>query len=139
MKKTYFFGDENKKFLFSKVLIFSSVFISLLCIICIVTLSIIFSSNNIFIDSTVLVTAIGLLGSICITALVFSLKKSQAENTTKIYMQMYKDIYMLKKNIDDSDLENFINEMEQQTINKMTDNLDAVLQDATSIIEKQDF
>ena len=77
-----------------------------------------------------LITAAGVLGS---TAVVWNLKKSQAENTIKIYLSAYKEIIELKQ--DDS----LINDMEEQIITKIDDCIEENLNDATTLIEKQEI
>ena len=77
-----------------------------------------------------LITAAGALGS---TAVVWNLKKSQAENTIKIYLSAYKEIIELKQ--DDS----LINDMEEQIITKIDGCIEENLNDATTLIEKQEI
>lgn len=77
-----------------------------------------------------LIAAAGTLGS---TAVVWNLKKSQAENTIKIYLSAYKEIIELKQ--DDSLIDN----MEEQIISKIDDCIEGNLNDATTLIEKQEI
>ena len=77
-----------------------------------------------------LVTAAGALGS---TAVVWNLKKSQAENTIKIYLSAYKEIIELKQD------NSLINNMEEQIITKIDDCVEENLNDATTLIEKQEI
>ena len=77
-----------------------------------------------------LVTAAGTLGS---TAVVWNLKKSQAENTIKIYLSAYKEIIELKQD------NSLINNMEEQIITKIDDCVEENLNDATTLIEKQEI
>lgn len=77
-----------------------------------------------------LITAAGALGS---TAVVWNLKKSQAENTIKIYLSAYKEIIELKQD------NSLINNMEEQIITKIDDCVEENLNDATTLIEKQEI
>ena len=77
-----------------------------------------------------LITAAGVLGS---TAVVWNLKKSQAENTIKIYLSAYKEIIELKQ--DDSLIDN----IGEQIIGKIDDCIEENLNDATTLIEKQEI
>ena len=77
-----------------------------------------------------LITAAGALGS---TAVIWNLKKSQAENTIKIYLSAYKEIIELKQ--DDSLIDN----MEEQIITKIDGCIEENLNDATTLIEKQEI
>ena len=67
------------------------------------------------------------------TAVIWNLKKSQAENTIKIYLSAYKEIIELKQ--DDS----LINDMEEQIITKIDGCIEENLNDATTLIEKQEI
>ena len=75
-----------------------------------------------------LIAAAGTLGS---TAVVWNLKKSQAENTIKIYVSAYEGIIELKQD------NSLINNMEEQIITKIDDCVEEHLNDATTLIEKQ--
>ena len=77
-----------------------------------------------------LVTAAGALGS---TAVIWNLKKSQAENTIKIYLSAYKEIIELKQD------NSLINNIEEQIITKIDDCVEENLNDATTLIEKQEI
>ena len=77
-----------------------------------------------------LITAAGTLGS---TAVIWNLKKSQAENTIKIYLSAYKEIIELKQ--DDSLIDN----IGEQIIGKIDDCIEENLNDATTLIEKQEI
>ena len=77
-----------------------------------------------------LITAAGTLGS---TAVIWNLKKSQAENTIKIYLSAYKEIIELKQD------NSLINNIEEQIITKIDDCVEENLNDATTLIEKQEI
>ena len=125
-------GDEYKKYQFSKTLVFISVLFSLVGIIGIVLISILLD-----IDSSVLVTASGALGTICVTSLVWSLKKSQAENTAKIYISVYKEIDTIKRRNSPEEANEFLTQAEQSITCQLLSNIDNSMSDATSLIERQ--
>ena len=123
------FGDSKSNGpQFSKLITTLSVFIVIVTLIMIPILAIYWElATEICIS---LVTAAGALGS---TAVIWNLKKSQAENTIKIYLSAYKEIIELKQ--DDS----LINDMEEQIIAKIDGCIEENLNDATTLIEKQEI
>lgn len=125
-------GDENKKVQYSKMLVLIAVIFSLLGITTMVLLSIILN-----IDSSVIVTTIGALGTICVTALVWSLKKAQSENTAKIYVGIYKEIDDIKRKNDPADADEFLIQAEQNITGQLLSSIDNSMNDATSLIERQ--
>lgn len=125
-----FFGDSNSNGpQYSKVIIF-------ICLV-VATLSFIaaFLGSFFMLSETVATALIAAGGTIGMTAVVFYLKKSQAENTIKLYLYSYKEILKMKK--EDGDLE-FIDMAGEDMLNKMNSTLDTALEDATSPIEKQE-
>jgi hypothetical protein len=129
-QKKHFFGDTDGP-QYSKVITF-------LCImIAIVTFLIATIGATCFMMpesvAAALITAGGCIG---VTAVVWNLKKSQAENTIKLYLYSYKEILKLQK--EDPDLE-FINIAEDKILTKMENALDTALDEATTPIERQDI
>ena len=129
-QKKHFFGDADGP-QYSKVITF-------LCImIAIVTFLIATMGATCFMMpesvAAALITAGGCIG---VTAVVWNLKKSQAENTIKLYLYSYKEIFKLQK--EDPDLE-FIDIAEDKILSKMEDALDTALNEATTPIERQDI
>ena len=89
-------------------------------------------------SETLLITIIGGCSTILATTLIFYLKKSQAENTMKIYLTAYKQIVDIKKE-NNEDIDIFLENAENNILNKLNNNLDNVMDDATTIIEKQNI
>ena len=89
-------------------------------------------------SETLLITIIGGCSTILATTLIFYLKKSQAENTMKIYLSAYKQIVDIKKE-NNEDIDIFLENAENNILNKLNNNLDNVMDDATTIIEKQNI
>lgn len=125
-------GDNNKKYQYSKVIVLVSILFSLIGMVGMVIISILLE-----IDSSVLVTTIGALGTICVTSLVWSLKKSQAENTAKIYISVYREIDELKRKNSPEDADEFLEQAEQSITGQLLSNIDNSMSDATSLIERQ--
>lgn len=122
---------KEKRFQYSKVLVSSVVLISLIGIFISIILAWIYQ-----LDSTVACAAITLFGGIIATAVLFSLKKSQAENTVKIYLGAYKDILEMKKQYSEDSSE-LVNNLEMNVLGKVETTLNTSLDEATAPIEKQ--
>lgn len=90
------------------------------------------------IDISIAISIITACGTILATTLIFYLKKSQAENTLKIYLSTYKEIINIKKE-NNEDIDNIIEDVENDMMSKMTSTLDDAIYNATSPIERQDL
>ena len=123
------FGDSKSNGpQFSKLITILCVLIVIVTLIMIPILAIYWElATEIYIS---LVTAAGALGS---TAVIWNLKKSQAENTIKIYLSAYKEIIELKQD------NSLIDNMEEQIITKVDSCIEENLNDATTLIEKQEI
>jgi hypothetical protein len=86
------------------------------------------------ISETVSVALIGVWGAVLTTTIVFYLRKSQAENTIKIYMGSYKEILKLKKKYGE-DCDELINQMENGMEDRIGNTLNSSLDEATAPIE----
>lgn len=84
--------------------------------------------------SAALIASFGCLG---VTSVVWLMKKSQTENTVKIYMSAYKEIIEYKREMGDCS-EELIDSIENDMLDKMNGTLNDALYDSTSLIEKQD-
>jgi hypothetical protein len=122
---------KEKRFQYSKILVSSVVLISLIGIFISIILAWIYQ-----LDSTVACAAITLFGGIIATTVLFSLKKSQAENTVKIYLGAYKDILEMKKQYSEDSSE-LVNNLEMNVLGKVETTLNTSLDEATAPIEKQ--
>lgn len=130
-QKKSFFGDSGtNKPQYSKVITFMCIIVAIISFICALIGSIFF-----MLSETVAAALIASGGCLGITAVVWNLKKSQAENTIKLYLYAYKEILNIKK--EDGDLE-IIDLAADSVLNKMNSTLDIALDDATSPIERQD-
>lgn len=125
---------NDNKIQFSKIIIISClIFAILTCAVAVL----------IPMPDTVSIALIAAGDGIASTAVVFNLKKSQAENTLKIYMSAYERILNLKHQYstdgiqDEADdaAENFENKL----LNRIDQSFDEQLDNATSIIEKQEI
>lgn len=113
---------------FSKIITILCIGVTLLFLITVPVLSIIFNLTEPI--CAALITAAGVLGS---TAVVWNLKKSQAENTIKIYLSAYKEIIKLKQD------SNLIDNVEEHLIDNIDKCIEENLTDATNLIEKQEI
>ena len=113
---------------FSKIITILCIGVTLLFLITIPVLSIIFNLTEPI--CVALITAAEVFGS---TAVVWNLKKSQAENTIKIYLSAYKEIIELKQD------SNLIDNVEEHLIDNIDKCIEENLTDATNLIEKQEI
>ena len=90
------------------------------------------------VPESVVCALIAAAGGCWMTAVVWYLKKSQAENTMKMYLSAYKDIASFKV-ANGEDAEETLNQVEDNLLYKMGYAIDANLDEATSPIEKQDI
>ncbi len=122
---------EDKKFQFSKIVI-------ILCIIFAILTCII--ASFVPMAEGIAIALITAGGGIASTAIVFNLRKSQAENTLKIYMSAYERILELKHQYDnEEDIDETCDKIEDKIIDKIDQTFDNHMDDATSIIEKQEI
>ncbi len=124
---------KEKKIQFSKVTV---VFCLLVAVLGMVGVG--FATTFYALDMTVGAAIVAACGCLGVTAEVWSLKKSQAENTVKIYLGAYRDILELKKQYSE-DVTDTITEMESDILGKVDETLDNTLSDATAAIERQDI
>lgn len=130
-KKSLFGDSKSNGPQYSKVITFICVMITVLSFAAAFVGCIWFG-----LPETVAVTLITASGGIGATGVVWNLKKSQAENTIKLYVSSYKEILEMKK--EDGDLE-FIDVAEQKMINNLESTFDISMGEATAVIEKQEF
>lgn len=93
-----------------------------------------------FLAETVACAIVGVCGSLAITAVVWMLKKSQAENTMKIYMSAYEEL--MKPPLGASESEDAFliqQQMKEKLINGMNNVIDVALAESTSPIEKHEI
>lgn len=119
-------------FQFSKIIVALCIGLSILGVTVAATLGIFGISDVI---ATAIVSACGCMG---ITSIVWYLKKAQSENTVKIYLNAYKEILSLKFKNGESNSE-IINQMEDEMLCKLNSNLHMAMDDANSLIERQDI
>ena len=112
---------------FSKIIVLLCVIIGILGISATIAISIIFGLSEALSAAT-----IGVFGCVFTTAVIFYLKKSQSENTVRMYVEAYKEIAEIKG--DNSILEG----LGDNLVDKMTCSLDSTLEDGTSLIERVD-
>jgi hypothetical protein len=86
--------------------------------------------------ASVAIAIIGICGSMATTTMIWNLKKSQSENTMRIYMSTYKEILKLKQEFGNTEECNeLIDSMEQNIQGKIDSNLNNSIDDANSTIE----
>lgn len=116
---------------FSKIIVIISIIIAAVGVLLAICMPI---------SETVSVALIGVCGSIAATTIIWSLKKSQAENTMKIYMSTYKEILKLKREFgEEEECINLIDSMEDNMQNKIDGNINNNIDDANATIEKVDL
>lgn len=122
----------NNKFQFSKIVIAICISITIFGILFSVLGSIIFGLSEVV--ASAVITACGCIG---VTSIVWYLKKSQAENTVKIYLGAYEKILKMKKEINE-DTSETLNQMEYEILGKLNSNISIAMDEATAPIERQD-
>ena len=85
------------------------------------------------VSESIICALIAAAGGCGMTAVVWYLKKSQAENTMKMYLSAYKEIAEMKQDM------SILDSMEEKILEEMEESIDMTLDDATSLIEKQDI
>ena len=116
---------------FSKVIVLICLGIMVIGIVAALVVATIFNLVEV---PVALITACGAVG---VTAVVWNLKKSQTENTVKIYTEAYKDMIKFKKEmgIKEDDL---MSGIENGIVDKMKGSIGEALIDSTTLIEKQE-
>ena len=119
---------DEKQFQFSKgVTIFSLIF-------AVVGITATAVGNVIYgLNETTAAAIIAACGGLAITNIVWYLKKSQAENTMKLYLTSFKEIAQMKQDM------SILDSMEEKILSEMEESIDVSLDDATSLIEKQEI
>ena len=85
---------------------------------------------------SIAIAIIGICGTMATTTMIWNLKKSQSENTMRIYMSTYKEILKLKQEFGNTEECNeLIDSMEQNIQDKIDSNLNNSIDDANSTIE----
>ena len=85
------------------------------------------------VSESIICSLIAAAGGCGMTAVVWYLKKSQAENTMKMYLSSFKEVAQMKQDI------SILDNLENKILNEMEESIDVSLDDATSLIEKQDI
>lgn len=90
------------------------------------------------ISESIICSLIAAAGGCGMTAVVWYLKKSQAENTMKMYLSAYKDIASFRIS-NGENAEDILNQAEENLLYKMNYSADMSLDEATSPIENQNM
>lgn len=122
----------DNKIQFSKWIMSICVLLTVIGLIAAPALAIVFN-----VAEEISVALIAAVGAILATSIVFYFKKTQAENTVKIYLNAYQELIRLKREDGDTDIAETYDSIEEDLTNKIKGSLDAHLEDATSLIEKQ--
>lgn len=120
--------NKKDKFQFSKGVTIFSLFFAVVGISAAAASSILFGLNE-----SIAAAIIAACGGLAITDIVWYLKKSQAENTMKLYLNSFKEIAQIKQDM------SILDNMEEKILSEMEESIDVSLDDATSVIEKQDI
>ena len=87
-------------------------------------------------SESVSIAIIGVCGTIATTTMIWNLKKSQSENTMRIYMSTYKEILKLKQEFGNTEeCSELIESMEQNMQGKIDTTINDSIDDANSTIE----
>lgn len=122
---------------------YSKILILLCLLLAVVGIGVtIWASATLFLAETIACAIVGVCGSLAITSVVWMLKKSQAENTMKIYIAAYEKISNLESQITTEQSEEDVFLMQQQMkeklLNGMNNVVDVALAEATAPIERHD-
>ena len=102
----------------------------------------IWASATLFLAETIACAIVGVCGTLAITSVVWMLKKSQAENTMKIYIAAYERISHLEsqetKGQSEEDTFLIQEQMKEKLLNGMNNVVDVALAEATAPIERHD-
>lgn len=123
----------TNKYQFSKIMIVMCIAIAIIGILIAVIGNIFFCLSEVV--ASAVITACGCIG---VTSIVWYLKKSQAENTVKIYLGAYRKILKMKKEMNE-DTSETINQMEYEILGKLNSNISLAMDEATTPIERQDI
>ena len=123
----------TNKYQFSKIIIVMCIAIAIIGILIAVIGNIFFCLSEVV--ASAVITACGCIG---VTSIVWYLKKSQAENTVKIYLGAYRKILKMKKEMNE-DTSETISQMEYEILGKLNSNISLAMDEATTPIERQDI
>lgn len=121
------------KIQFSKIVVSICIFLMIFGFLIAVIGNIAFALSEII--ASAIITASGCVG---VTSIVWYLKKSQAENTVKIYLGAYEKILEMKQKLQE-DTSETINQMEYDILGKLNSNMSIAMDEATTPIERQDI
>ena len=121
---------------------YSKILILLCLLLAVVGIGVtIWASATLFLAETIACAIVGVCGSLAITSVVWMLKKSQAENTMKIYIAAYERISHLEsQTTEQSEEDAFLmqQQMKEKLLNGMNNVIDVALAEATAPIERHD-
>lgn len=121
---------------------YSKILILLCLLLAVVGIGVtIWASATLFLAETIACAIVGVCGTLAITSVVWMLKKSQAENTMKIYIAAYERISHLEsQTIEQSEEDAFLmqQQMKEKLLNGMNNVIDVALAEATAPIERHD-
>ena len=122
---------------------YSKILILLCLLLAVVGIGVtIWASATLFLAETIACAIVGVCGTLAITSVVWMLKKSQAENTMKIYIAAYERISHLEsqetKGQSEEDTFLMQEQMKEKLLNGMNNVVDVALAEATAPIERHD-
>ena len=122
---------------------YSKILILLCLLLAVVGIGVtIWASATLFLAETIACAIVGVCGTLAITSVVWMLKKSQAENTMKIYIAAYERISHLEsqetKGQSEEDTFLMQEQMKEKLLNGMNNVIDVALAEATAPIERHD-
>lgn len=121
---------------------YSKILILLCLLLAVVGIGVtIWASATLFLAETIACAIVGFCGTLAITSVVWMLKKSQAENTMKIYIAAYERISHLEsQTTEQSEEDAFLmqQQMKEKLLNGMNNVIDVALAEATAPIERHD-
>lgn len=122
---------------------YSKILILLCLLLAVVGIGVtIWASATLFLAETIACAIVGVCGSLAITSVVWMLKKSQAENTMKIYIAAYERISHpeSQETTGQSEEDAFLmqQQMKEKLLNGMNNVIDVALEEATAPIERHD-
>ena len=95
------------------------------------------AAASLSLSETVAAALIASFGCLGVTSVVWLMKKSQTENTVKIYMEAYKEVIKYKHEMVEETTD-LVEGLKGDILGKMTGTLDDALSVSTSLIEKQE-
>lgn len=131
-EKKYFFSDAKSHGpQFSKVLTFICVIIAVVgCA------GAAWAAIALGLAESIVCALIGAAGCIGVTSIVWMLKKSQAENTMRLFLESYKELIKMKQG-NGQDCSDLLSDMENKITGKMESTIDTSIDESISPIEKQ--